>query len=123
MDPTHRAPEEYGGEADGHAPRPRPSRDPLTPDFGQHTPALARTVRVVAGEHVLTVNPVDGSEIELSPPTERPGRPAKRTAEDRAEADHAAQPPAFKTPLRRRRNQKVRIRGTPEVKKKKKKKK
>ncbi|MFF8195886.1 ATP-binding protein [Streptomyces bobili] len=94
MDPTHRAPEEYGREADGHAPRPRPSRDPLTPDFGQHTPALARTVRVVAGEHVLTVNPVDGSEIELSPPTERPGRPAKRTAEDRAEADHAAQPPA-----------------------------
>ncbi|MFI0086430.1 ATP-binding protein [Streptomyces bobili] len=94
MDPTHRAPEEYGREADGHAPRPRPSRDPLTPDFGQHTPALARTVRVVAGEHVLTVNPVDGSEIELSPPTERPGRPAKHTAEDRAEADHAAQPPA-----------------------------
>ncbi|MEU0342997.1 ATP-binding protein [Streptomyces bobili] len=94
MDPTHRGPEEYGREADGQAPRPRPSRDPLTPDFGQHTPALARTVRVVAGEHVLTVNPVDGSEIELSPPTERPGRPAKRTAEDRAEAEHAAQPPA-----------------------------
>ncbi|MEU0113486.1 ATP-binding protein [Streptomyces bobili] len=94
MDPTHRGPEEYGREADGQAPRPRPSRDSLTPDFGQHTPALARTVRVVAGEHVLTVNPVDGSEIELSPPTERPGRPAKRTAEDRAEAEHAAQPPA-----------------------------
>ncbi|MFD5265768.1 ATP-binding protein [Streptomyces sp. NPDC058335] len=94
MDPTHREPEEYGREADGHAPRPRPSRDPLTPDFGQHTPALARTVRVVAGEHLLTVNPVDGSEIELSPPTERPGHPAKRTPEDRAEADHAAQPPA-----------------------------
>ncbi|MFE7647643.1 ATP-binding protein [Streptomyces phaeoluteigriseus] len=94
MDPTHRGPEEYGREADGHAARPRPSRDPLTPDFGQHTPALARTVRVVAGEHLLTVNPVDGSEIELSPPTERPGRPAKRTPEDRAEADHAARPPA-----------------------------
>ncbi|MFC9288356.1 ATP-binding protein, partial [Streptomyces sp. NPDC057052] len=92
MDPTHRGSEEYG--RDGHAPRPRPSKDSLTPDFGQHAPALARTVRLVAGEHLLTVNPVDGSEIELSPPTERPGRPAKRTLEERAEVDEAARPPA-----------------------------
>ncbi|MFI6037135.1 ATP-binding protein [Streptomyces sp. NPDC051315] len=94
MDPMHRGPEEYGhdGDGDGHAPRPRPSRDPLTPDFA-HTPALARTVRLVCGEHLLTVNPVDGSEIELCPPTERPDRPAKRTPQARAEADRAARPP------------------------------
>ncbi|MEU9312905.1 ATP-binding protein [Streptomyces sp. NPDC048256] len=94
MDPNTRGPEEYGQDDDGGTPRPRPSRDPLTPDFGQHTPALARTVRLVAGEHLLTVNPVDGSEIELCPPTEIPERPAKRTTEQRAEAERAARPPA-----------------------------
>ncbi|MFJ4694931.1 ATP-binding protein [Streptomyces sp. NPDC088766] len=112
MDPTHRGPEEYGCDdggpsrsstsenGGGHAPRPRPSRDPLTPDFGQHGQALARTVRLVAGEHLLTVNPVDGSEIELSPPTGRPERPAKRTLEERAEVDDAARPPAPAGPAR-----------------------
>ncbi|MGW2891621.1 ATP-binding protein [Streptomyces griseoruber] len=101
MDPTNQGPEEYGHEGDGHAPRPRPPRDPLTPDFGAHTPGPARTVRVIAGEHLLTVNPVDGSEIELCPPTERPGRPAKRSAEERAEYDElAARPPAPAGPAR-----------------------
>ncbi|MFF3333770.1 ATP-binding protein [Streptomyces sp. NPDC002888] len=90
MDPNSRGPEEYG---DGHASRPRPSRDPLTPDFGQSAPALARTVQLVSGEHLLTVNPVDGSEIELCPPAERPGRPEKLTAAARAETDRAAKPP------------------------------
>ncbi|WP_329221072.1 ATP-binding protein [Streptomyces sp. NBC_01485] len=103
MDPNTRGPEEYGRdgqEGDGHAPRPRPSRDPLSPDFGQHTPALARTVRLVAGAHLLTVNPVDGSEIELRPPTEQPEQPAKRSPEQRAEADRAARPPAPAGPAR-----------------------
>ncbi|MGW0947730.1 ATP-binding protein [Streptomyces sp. NPDC002623] len=94
MDPNTQGPEEYGRDDDGGTPRPRPSRDPLTPDFGQHAPAQARTVRLVAGEHLLTVNPVDGSEIELCPPTQRAERPAKRTAEQRAEAERAARPPA-----------------------------
>ncbi|MDQ0583515.1 ATP-binding protein [Streptomyces rishiriensis] len=105
MDPNTRGPEEYGQDDDGGTPRPRPSRDPLTPDFSQHAPALARTVRLVAGEHLLTVNPVDGSEIELCPPAGPsrsnaaasgggiPERPAKRTAEQRAEAEQAARPP------------------------------
>ncbi|MBK3631508.1 ATP-binding protein, partial [Streptomyces sp. MBT97] len=98
MDPNTRGPEEYGQDDEGTAPRPRPSRDPLTPDFGQQAPALARTVRLVVGEHLLTVNPVDGSEIELRPPGnpvgpgaaegagEIPERPVKRTPEQRAEA-------------------------------------
>ncbi|MFF9164569.1 ATP-binding protein [Streptomyces longwoodensis] len=94
MDPTSRGPEEYGHDAEDRAPRPRPSRDPLTPDFGQHAASPARMVRLVAGEHLVTVNPVDGSEIELCPPTERPERPARRTPASRAEADRAARPPA-----------------------------
>ncbi|MGW2617075.1 ATP-binding protein [Streptomyces sp. NPDC001500] len=101
MDPNPRGPEEYGHDGDGTAPRPRPSRDPLTPDFGQHQPAKARTVRLVVGEHLLTVNPVDGSEIERRPPgaeeTEPPGR---RTPEQRAETERAARPPAPAGPAR-----------------------
>ncbi|MFJ4620405.1 ATP-binding protein [Streptomyces sp. NPDC088812] len=111
MDPTHRGAEEYGHDG-GTSPsdafdafetafetggvpasRPRPARDPLAPDLGQHAPALARTARIVSGDHLLTVNPVDGSEIELCPPTRRPQRPARRTPEARAEADRAARPP------------------------------
>ncbi|MCX5269705.1 ATP-binding protein [Streptomyces sp. NBC_00199] len=107
MDPNTPGPEEHGhdeGDASrssafdsgpGQTSRPRPSRDPLTPDFGQPAPALARTVRLIAGDHLLTVNPVDGSEIELCPPGgERAERPAKRTPERRAEAERAARPAA-----------------------------
>ncbi|MCD9878113.1 ATP-binding protein [Streptomyces guryensis] len=93
MDPNMRGPEEYGHDGDGSAPRQRPPRDPLTPDFGQHSPALARTVQLVTGDYLLTVNPVDGSEIEACPPGERPGRPEKFTAAERAEVDRAAKPP------------------------------
>ncbi|MGY1578553.1 ATP-binding protein [Streptomyces sp. MN13] len=100
MDPNNRGPEEHGHDGDAHAPRQRPPRDPLTPDFGQHTPALARTVQLVSGDHLLTVNPVDGSEIELCPPAERPGRPRKLTAAERAEVARAARPPAPPGPAR-----------------------
>ncbi|MFF4798745.1 ATP-binding protein [Streptomyces sp. NPDC001351] len=93
MDPNTRGPEEYGHEGDGSAPRQRPPRDSLTPDFGQHSPALARTVQLVTGDYLLTVNPVDGSEIEVCPPGERPGRPEKFTAAERAEVNRAAKPP------------------------------
>lgn len=79
MDPNNRGPEEYGQDGDHQAPRPRPHRDPITSDFGQHAPALARTVQLVSGDFLLTVNPVDGSEIEVCPPAERPARPEKLT--------------------------------------------
>ncbi|MEV7077604.1 ATP-binding protein, partial [Streptomyces sp. NPDC093516] len=58
MDPNTRGPEEYGHEGDGQGPRQRPPRESLTPDFGQHAPALARTVQLVSGDFLLTVNPV-----------------------------------------------------------------
>ncbi|MEU3663124.1 ATP-binding protein [Streptomyces sp. NPDC032940] len=110
MDPNNRGPEEHGH--DGSTPRTRPPRDPLTSDFGQHTPALARTVQLVSGDFLLTVNPVDGSEIEVCPPGgtsrssefesggERPARPEKLTAAERAELDRAARPPVPPGPVR-----------------------
>ncbi|MET9355624.1 ATP-binding protein [Streptomyces sp. NPDC006617] len=100
MDPNNRGPEEYGQDGDHQAPRPRPHRDPITSDFGQHAPALARTVQLVAGDFLLTVNPVDGSEIEVCPPTERPARPEKLTAAERADAERAARPPVPPGPVR-----------------------
>ncbi|MBW8737505.1 MAG: ATP-binding protein [Streptomyces turgidiscabies] len=92
MDPNNQGSEEYGHDADGSTPRQRPPRDALASDFGQHTPALARTVQLVSGDYLLTVNPVDGSEIEVCPPGERPGRPVKLTAAERAEITRAAKP-------------------------------
>ncbi|GLP72011.1 ATPase AAA [Streptomyces sp. TUS-ST3] len=100
MDRNNRGPEEYGHDDDGAAPRQRPPRDSLTSDFGQHTPALARTVQLVTGDFLLTVNPVDGSEIEACPPGERPGRPEKYSAAERAEVDRAARPPVPPGPTR-----------------------
>ncbi|MFF1307671.1 ATP-binding protein [Streptomyces sp. NPDC058307] len=100
MDPNNRGPEEYGHDEDGGSPRQRPPRDSLTSDFGQHSPTLARTVQLVAGDFLLTVNPVDGSEIEACPPGERPGRPEKYGAAARAEVDRAARPPVPPGPTR-----------------------
>ncbi|MER7484960.1 ATP-binding protein [Streptomyces sp. NPDC126497] len=92
MDPNNPEPEDYGREGGaGPAPRQRTPRESLTADFGQ--PALVRTVRLVSGDFLLTVNPVDGSEIEPCPPAERPARPAKRTEDGRAEVERAARPP------------------------------
>ena len=96
MDPIHRGPEEFGHDSKGFAEeagRRRPSRDPLTPDFGQQTPQQARVVTLVAGDLTLTVNPVDGSEVELRPPGEQPPAPVRRTPADRAARARAAAPP------------------------------
>ncbi|MEV4947255.1 ATP-binding protein [Streptomyces sp. NPDC053755] len=93
MDPMNRGPEEYGHDHEGDdAPDSRggaPERGPVaTP-----TPPRVRTARLVAGDLLLTVNPVDGSEIETCPPGERPAAPRRRTPEERADAARAAAPP------------------------------
>ncbi|MGW1049574.1 ATP-binding protein [Streptomyces sp. NPDC002521] len=88
MDPIDPGPEEHG-----QAHSRRPPRESLTSDFGQSAPALARTAQLVAGDLLLTINPVDGSEIEPCPPAQRPETPRKRTAAERAEAERAARPP------------------------------
>ncbi|AOR32052.1 AAA family ATPase [Streptomyces fodineus] len=88
MDPINPGPEEHGQAHSRRSPR-----ESLTSDFGQSTPALARTAQLVSGDLLLTVNPVDGSEIEPCPPARRPQRPRKRTTAERAEAARAARPP------------------------------
>ncbi|MER8094708.1 ATP-binding protein [Streptomyces goshikiensis] len=64
--------------------------DPAEPSSGP-----ARVVTLTAGDFTLTVNPVDGSEIEpLRPGAER-ARPRKRDAAGRAARDTAARPPVL----------------------------
>ncbi len=96
MDPTNRGPEEYGHGNDRSAEdavRRRQSREPLTPDFGLQTPQQSRTVQLITGDFLLTVNPVDGSEIEPCPPGMQPAAPVRRTAAERAERERATAPP------------------------------
>ncbi|WP_369225511.1 ATP-binding protein [Streptomyces sp. R39] len=112
MDPINPGPEGYGHDdggasrsslfetGGGSTPRQRPPRESLTTDFGQSVTAAARVTRLVSGEFLLTVNPVDGSEIEPCPPTERPARPEKRTAAERADYERAARPPVPAGPAR-----------------------
>ncbi|MER5275527.1 ATP-binding protein [Streptomyces sp. NPDC002809] len=118
MDPIHRGPEEFGHDGNGFAEeagRRRSSRDPLTPDFGQQTPQQVRIVPLVAGDLLLTVNPVDGSEVEPCPPGEQPAEPVRRTPEKRADRDRAAAPPVppgppvLRLPLLQREDERERL--------------
>ncbi|MEU8822830.1 ATP-binding protein [Streptomyces sp. NPDC048636] len=90
-------PEEPAHPADGHGspalPTPPPPGDPLLPHLDSEAPAPARTARIVSGDHLLTVNPVDGSEIAPCPPGARPERPERRGTGDRAELRRAAVAP------------------------------
>ncbi|MFD4133121.1 ATP-binding protein [Streptomyces goshikiensis] len=64
--------------------------DPAEPSSGP-----ARVVTLTAGDFTLTVNPVDGSEIEPLRPGAEPARPRKRDAAGRAARDTAARPPVL----------------------------
>lgn len=91
-------PEEQSGGAAG-----LPPALPATASKAGHAPAPApvgpaRVVTLTAGEFTLTVNPVDGSEIEPLRPGTRPGRPAKRDAAARAARAAAARPPVLPGP-------------------------
>ncbi|MBB5116946.1 ATP-binding protein [Streptomyces eurocidicus] len=92
MDPTNRSDEfdDRGPESAGGGSE-RPAADHDTPAAGT---GPVRVVQLVAAEYVLTVNPVDGSEIEPCLPGRRPDRPGRRGPADRAELDRAAAPPA-----------------------------
>ncbi|MEU0691731.1 ATP-binding protein [Streptomyces uncialis] len=76
----------------GAPPRPRAPRDPLTSDF-TGAPTTPRTVRLSCGELLLTVNPVDGSEIERRPPGDHPAPPERHAPQTREEIRRAATPP------------------------------
>ncbi|MFG3494813.1 ATP-binding protein [Streptomyces sp. NPDC047928] len=107
MDPMNRGPEDHGHHdtaangagtgavgTGGAAARPRAPRDELTPGLGQPAPAAtARTAQLISGDFLLTVNPVDGSEIEPCPPGRHPEPPARHTRAERAEIARAAAPP------------------------------
>ncbi len=95
MDPTHRGPEVFGHDNDGYGEdtgRRRP-RDPLSTEFGQQPQQQARVVQLFPGDFLLTVNPVDGSEVELCPPGEQPAAPVRRTPAERTDRERAAAPP------------------------------
>jgi hypothetical protein len=86
------------GTAEGAGPAAERRAAPGTDhDRPVPAPVAARAVRLVAGDFVVTVNPVDGSEIELCPPPALragrglPAEPRPRTAADRA-ADRATGP-------------------------------
>ncbi|MEU7132422.1 ATP-binding protein [Streptomyces sp. NPDC046261] len=97
MDPTNRGSEEFHDDertpAEDSGTR-RPPRDaapaPEGPGGGQ---GPVRVVQLVSGDYLLTVNPLDGSEIEPCPPGALPGRPERHGAEQRAELRRAAAPP------------------------------
>ncbi|MER0482692.1 ATP-binding protein [Streptomyces sp. Edi2] len=89
MDPnSHRGPEEYG-EQDRPAGPPAPASGGARSGSG----GPARVVRLVSGAYLVTVNPVDGSEIEPCPPGERPEAPSRLDPQERAAAARAAAPP------------------------------
>ncbi|WP_200262985.1 ATP-binding protein [Streptomyces sp. HSG2] len=94
MEATDRGAEEYGRDGrSGHPPRPRGPEDQLAAP-GRSATTPSRVVRLVSGDLLVTVNPVDGSEIEPCPPAEAPGTPRKLTAAERVEVARAARPPA-----------------------------
>ncbi|MFI9294621.1 ATP-binding protein [Streptomyces gardneri] len=87
MDPINPGSEQYGHDTEGD--ETRQGRGLPAPA----APARARVVTLVSGDLLLTVNPVDGSEIEPCPPGQEPEAPRRRTPEERAEAARAAAPP------------------------------
>ncbi|MEV0600956.1 ATP-binding protein [Streptomyces sp. NPDC050315] len=89
MDPHNgRRPEEHS--AQDHPADPLPSGAD-SPQFVPDGPV--RTARLVTGDYLLTVNPVDGSEIEPTPPGEEPGTPQKHSPKERAERARALSAP------------------------------
>ncbi|MEU3410336.1 hypothetical protein ABZ760_03535, partial [Streptomyces sp. NPDC006658] len=71
MDPINPGPEDHG-----QAHSRRPPRDPLASDLAPGTPMPARMDRLVCGGLQLTVNPVDGSEIDWAVTTSASAAPA-----------------------------------------------
>ncbi|WP_070010882.1 hypothetical protein, partial [Streptomyces abyssalis] len=61
---------QHGGEYEGRGPDAEPGG--------------RRPLQLVVGGRLLTVNPVDGSEVESCPPTELPGEPRRLTHRERA---------------------------------------
>ncbi|MFB6805713.1 ATP-binding protein [Streptomyces sp. NPDC056387] len=88
-------------ETSGASGAPAASGSPAGSVPGVPAPApgpVARIVTLTAGDFTLTVNPVDGSEIEPRRPGTGGTAPAKRDAAGRSARDAAARPPALPGP-------------------------
>ncbi|MFJ4843852.1 MULTISPECIES: ATP-binding protein [unclassified Streptomyces] len=93
------------GPEDGTQPVPRatrPLRDPLAPEVGSGTADgdAPRVVQLVVGDCLLTLNPVDGSEVSTLPAAGLPA-PVRRDADARAArttGTHPAVPPGPRGP-------------------------
>jgi hypothetical protein len=94
----------------------RPAREPLELMAVTRTPSggSARVRRVVAGGYLLTINPIDGTDVAVCPPAERPV-PVRRTPEERAAHIAAGRPspppgpPAPELPLLEREEERDRL--------------
>ncbi|MEU6849165.1 ATP-binding protein [Actinacidiphila alni] len=93
---------------------PRAARDPLAADLGAPSGGNARVLRVTTSDYLLTVNPVDGTEVTLCPPADRPV-PQRRTREERVAHLAAGRPspppgpPAPELPLLERDEERERL--------------
>ncbi|MGI5348756.1 ATP-binding protein [Streptomyces sp. CA-250714] len=75
--------ERHGSDRYAHGDEPAPTGVTSgEPDSGTGSEP-ARAVRLVADQYLVTVNPVDGSEIEPCPPGEQRGTPPKIAPQDR----------------------------------------
>ncbi|MFI1968845.1 AAA family ATPase [Streptomyces cinnamoneus] len=95
MDPTNRGSEEFRDDESASATdggRRRPPREGGLP-APETAGGPVRVVQLVAGDYLLTVNPVDGSEIEPCPPGAQPSRSRRHDPDERAELRRAATPP------------------------------
>ncbi|MFI7352396.1 ATP-binding protein [Streptomyces avidinii] len=102
MDRTQGQNEQHERPTGGSAPT-APTGGPApavskAPAPGAPAAGPARVVTLTAGDFTLTVNPVDGSEIEPLRPGTEPGRPARRDAAARAARNVAARPPVLPGP-------------------------
>ncbi|MBY8879629.1 tetratricopeptide repeat protein [Actinacidiphila acidipaludis] len=117
-DGTETSPEQDGAEFDGAPAAPRtsrPPRDPLgAPEQTTPTGGNARVARVVTTDFLLTVNPVDGTEVVTCPPDEK-RTPVRRTLQDRIARMNSARPspppgpPAPELPLLERDDERERL--------------
>lgn len=79
------------GDGPGAGSGPNGPNGPNSVDGTRPGGGPARMVDIVAGAHLLTVNPVDGSEIQPCPPGAHPGVPRKLSQDQRVDA---LRPPA-----------------------------
>ncbi|MFD8855138.1 ATP-binding protein [Streptomyces vinaceus] len=98
MDRTQGQPEPVERPAAAPVPAATAAEAPAPAAPGSAPAAVARIVTLTAGDFTLTVNPVDGSEIEPRRPGTGGSAPAKRDAAARAARDAAARPPVLPGP-------------------------